>query len=245
MGGSTLRPCRRRRRRRRRRRTRRTVASSSTSRSFPYLRHLGFTTNNHYNHTKNAVKYYHQACCSGRYGDASIPMVSLRYPYDDDTLIMNPDVFDRSSFPSPNYVFSCIGIGHFRELRQYLPSTFSGDCNFFGCNCDHCYGDSNCKGTDDAPWQAKSAERRKIRWEDQIYGRKDPDCPEAAAYLACPSSSGRRRHLAEDGETTAASVGALEVRAASSSSSPLPPSSSSAGVFGRLLRRPLEPQRRR
>jgi len=185
---------------------------TSTSRSFPYPRHLGFTTNDHYNHTKNAVKYYHQACCDTNiYGDAVKRILSFRGPPLNLTLIMNPDVFGRSSLPSPNYVFSCI-TGDSRYGNREL-FTFSGDCNLFGCNCDHCYGDSNCKGTDDAPWQAKSAERQKVYWDYPWFQHAehgDTDCPEAAPYLACPSSSGRRRHLAEDGETTAASVGALE-----------------------------------
>lgn len=174
---------------------------TSTSRSFPYPRHLGFTTNNHYNHTKNAVKSHHQACCdTPDIADGTLRMLNA---YQQPTA-MNPDVFGRSSLPSPNYIFQCI-TGD-RSYGSATPRTFAGDCNFFGCNCDHCYGDSNCEGTNDAPWQAKSAERQKVNW---YYG-KDTDCPEAAPYLACPYSSGRRRHLAEDGETTAASVGALE-----------------------------------
>lgn len=178
---------------------------SSTSRSFPYPRHLGFTTNDHYNHTKNAVKSHHQACCSifsgSRLGDGTLRMLNA-YPAYNPTA-MNPVVFGRSSLPSPNYIFQCI-TGD-RSYGSASPYTFAGACNLFSCNCDHCYGDSNCKGTDDAPSNPKSAERQKVTW----YSDKKPDCPEAAPYLACPSSSGRRRHLAEDGETTAASVGAL------------------------------------
>jgi len=128
---------------------------------------------------------------------------------------MNPEVFGRSSLPSPNYIFQCITGDRSYGNGSYgyeSPYTFAGDCNLFSCNCDHCYGDSNCKGTYDAPSNPKSAERQKVTW---YYGglewneRRYTACPEAAPYLACPSCSGRRRHLAEDGETTAASVGAL------------------------------------
>jgi len=175
---------------------------TSTSRSFPYPRHLGFTTNNHYNHTKNAVKSHHQACCNKPdIADGRLLMLNAYTSYN--PTAMNPEVFGRSSLPSPNYIFQCI-TGD-RDYGRADPHTFAGDCNLFNCNCDHCYGSSNCEGTDDKPWQAKSAERQKVYWSD----RKDTDCPEASPYLACPSSSGRRRHLAEDGETTAASVGAL------------------------------------
>ena len=116
---------------------------------------------------------------------------------------MNPDVFGRSSLLSPNYIFSCI-TGD-KNYGKWIPMTVAGSCNLFDCNCDHCYGDMNCEGTEDAPSKPKSAERQKVFWVTAL-----TDCPEAAPYLACPSSSGGRRRLAEDGETTAASVGALE-----------------------------------
>ena len=72
-----------------------------------------------------------------------------------------------------------------------------------------------------------------------------PASPPAAASTSSASSGSLLERGDGAGASSAAARKNNDDEAASSSSSPLPPSSSSAGVFGRLLRRPLEPQRRR
>jgi MFS family permease len=72
-----------------------------------------------------------------------------------------------------------------------------------------------------------------------------PAPPPAAASTSSASSGSLLERGVGAGASSAAARKNNDDEAASSSSSPLPPSSSSTGVFGRLLRRPLEPQRRR
>ena len=72
-----------------------------------------------------------------------------------------------------------------------------------------------------------------------------PAPPPAAASTSSASSGSLLERGDGAGASSAAARKNNDDEAASSSSSPLPPSSSSTGVFGRLLRRPLEPQRRR
>ena len=145
------------------------------------------------------MKSHHQACC--QLADAKLLVLNNNL----NPTEMNHALLGRSSLPTPTSIFSCLtGSKWYKNvLLAEGPFTNSGDCNVFGCNCDHCYGDSNCKGTDDAPSKPKSAERQKFQWSTRYEGNAYTDCPEAAPFLACPSSSGKRR-LA--GDATAASV---------------------------------------
>jgi len=114
---------------------------------------------------------------------------------------MNPLVFNRSSEPLPTSIFSCITQDDDYTLREYMPVTNPGECNVFTCNCDHCYGESNCKGTDDASGKPKASERLEVVWAAWVTDRQGngaiTDCPEELApYLNCPPSTGGR--FAED-----------------------------------------------
>lgn len=105
---------------------------------------------------------------------------------------MNPDVVGRTSLPVPTTVFKCItDSGYYSPGNEYpRADTNSGQCNIFDCNCDHCYGDSNCGGTNDGD-SAGVAERAALVW-NAVPGRGifSVPCPEAAPYLACPVGSG-------------------------------------------------------
>ena len=132
-------------------------------------------------------------CCI--LGDAQLNMI--------DNDAMNPLVFNRSSLPLPTSIFKSITTNEYYHqytpLSHHLsPKTYSGFCNIFLCNCDHCYGESNCMGTDDAPGKRKASEPLEVFWTlMRKRKRYVTNCPEELApYLNCPPSTGRR--LTED-----------------------------------------------
>ena len=109
---------------------------------------------------------------------------------------MSSDVLSRGSppLPTPAGLLSCIASSDYWPRCE--PSTWGGDCNFFACHCDHCYGESNCKGTDDSPRSPLAWERIKVKWTCWQDGSQfngpgfyDSSCPELRPYLECPASS--------------------------------------------------------
>ena len=79
----------------------------------------------------------------------------------------------------------------------FFPQSYPGTCNFLACNCDHCYGAQNCRGTDDAANDPKTSERARV-----AFGSEYIKCPEmaprrsAASSSSSPTAKSRRRPFA-------------------------------------------------
>ena len=68
-----------------------------------------------------------------------------------------------------------------RQFPEWVPDTYPGSCNMFGCHCDHCYADEDCQGTNDGD-PNDQADRWKLSVGDEIDHRRydgyiTQDCP--------------------------------------------------------------------
>ena len=90
-----------------------------------------------------------------------------------------------TSNPMPTSIFDCI-LRNENYKSGFSPKSYPGKCNLFGCNCDHCYGAQNCRGTNDAANDPKTSERARVAFRSGYYYIK---CPEMAPFLTCPATA--------------------------------------------------------